>query len=163
MLTIGVLQIIPAIILIAYGLVKQKRLQVYFDMLLMALPATLFYGILMRILPEGLFEWYFYFFAKVVLFLLPGLIIIRLRKYKLRDFGITKEGLKLSLLLGFGILTLTSNRFREHIQPKCLIQIHHLLRNLGDHATSTHLKMVDLPVFVKQINRSELMIKLSFL
>lgn len=108
MLTIGVLQIIPAIILIAYGLVKQKRLQVYFDMLLMALPATLFYGILMRILPEGLFEWYFYFFAKVVLFLLPGLIIIRLRKYKLRDFGITKEGLKLSLLLGFGILIITT-------------------------------------------------------
>jgi membrane protease YdiL (CAAX protease family) len=108
MLTIGVLQIIPAIILIAYGLVKQKRFQVYFDMLLMALPATLFYGILMRILPEGLFEWYFYFFAKVVLFLLPGLIIIRLRKYKLRDFGITKEGLKLSLLLGFGILIITT-------------------------------------------------------
>jgi membrane protease YdiL (CAAX protease family) len=108
MLTIGVLQIIPAIILIAYGLVKQKRFQVYFDMLLMALPATLFYGILMRFLPKGLFEWYFYFFAKAILFLLPGLIIIRLRKYKLRDFGITKEGLKLSLLLGFGILIITT-------------------------------------------------------
>jgi membrane protease YdiL (CAAX protease family) len=108
MLTIGVLQIIPAIILIAYGLIKQKRLQVYFDMLLMALPATLFYGISMGILPKGLFEWYFYFFAKVVLFLLPGLIIIRLRRYKLSDFGITKEGLKLSLLLGFGILIITT-------------------------------------------------------
>jgi|GEM_PF-878261 len=108
MLMIGVLQIIPAIILIAYGLVKQKRFQVYFDMLLMALPATLFYGILVRILPEGLFEWYFYFFAKVILFLLPGLIIIRLRKYKLSEFGITKEGLKLSFLLGFGILIITT-------------------------------------------------------
>ncbi|MCK4476814.1 MAG: CPBP family intramembrane metalloprotease [Methanophagales archaeon] len=107
-LIIGAIQIIPAIILIVYGLVKQKRFQVYFDMLLMALPATLFYGIFMRILPEGLFEWYFYFFAKAILFLLPGLIIIRLRKYKLRDFGITKERLRLSLLLGFGILIITT-------------------------------------------------------
>ena len=43
--------------------------------------------------------------------------------------------------------TLTSNHFREHIQSKCLIQIHHLLWNLSDHATPTHLKMVDLAVF----------------
>jgi len=102
------LQIIPAIILIVYGLVKQKRFQPYFDMLLMALPATLFYGIFMSILPPSLFMWYFYFFAKVVLFLLPGLIIIRLRRYKLSDFGIAKEGIKSSLLLGFGILIITT-------------------------------------------------------
>jgi glycosyltransferase involved in cell wall biosynthesis len=43
--------------------------------------------------------------------------------------------------------TLTSNYFREHIQSECLIQIHHLLWNLSDHATPTHLKMVDLAVF----------------
>jgi len=43
--------------------------------------------------------------------------------------------------------TLTSNHFREHIQSECLIQIPHLLWNLSDHATPTHLKMVDLAVF----------------
>ena len=58
-----VLQILPAIVLIVYGLQKQRRWQPYFDMLLMTLPAILFYGIFMRILLEGLFEWYFYFFA----------------------------------------------------------------------------------------------------
>jgi phytoene dehydrogenase-like protein len=52
------------------------------------------------------------------------------------------------LLLTHQILkTLTSNRFREHMQSQCLIKIHHLLWNLGDHATPTHLKMVDLTVF----------------
>ncbi|MCK4398872.1 MAG: hypothetical protein KAV25_07755 [Methanophagales archaeon] len=61
MLRIAVaLQILPAIILIVYGLVKQKRWQPYFDMLLMALPAILFYGMLMGNLPTGPFEWYFY-------------------------------------------------------------------------------------------------------
>jgi len=102
------LQILPAIVLIVYGLQKQRRWQPYFDMLLMTLPAILFYGIFMRILLEGPFEWYFYFFAKVILFLLPGLIIIRLRRYKLSDFGITKERLGLSLLIGFGILIITT-------------------------------------------------------
>lgn len=104
---IGILQIIPAIILIIYGLTKQKKVQPYFDMLLMILPATLFYGIFISNLPKGVFEWYFYFFAKMILFLLPGIAIIKLRKYKLSDFGITKKGLKLSLLLGFGILIIT--------------------------------------------------------
>jgi hypothetical protein len=97
MLRIAVaLQILPAIVLIVYGLVKQKRWQQYFDMLLMALPAIIFYGMLMGNLPTGPFEWYFYFFAKVILFLLPGLIIIKLRRYKLSDFGITKGGIKSS-------------------------------------------------------------------
>ena len=108
LMIIGNLQIHPAIVLIVYGLVKQKRWQPYFDMLLMTLPAILFYGMLMGNLPTGPFEWYFYFFAKVILFLLPGLIIIRLRRYKLSDFGITKEGLRLSLLIGFGILIITT-------------------------------------------------------
>ncbi len=103
-----VLQILPTIILIVYGLQKQRRWQPYFDMLLMTLPAILFYGMLMGNLPTGLFEWYFYFFAKVILFLLPGLIIIRLRRYKLSDFGITKERLGLSIILGFGILIITT-------------------------------------------------------
>ena len=103
-----VLQILPAIVLIVYGLQKQRRWQPYFDMLLMALPAILFYGIFMRILLEGLFEWYFYLLGKVILFLLPGLIIIRLRRYKLSDFGITKERLGLSLLIGFGVLIITT-------------------------------------------------------
>ncbi|MGB7532770.1 MAG: UDP-N-acetylglucosamine 2-epimerase, partial [Halobacteriota archaeon] len=44
------------------------------------------------------------------------------------------------------LITLTSNHFREHIQSECLIQIPHLLWNLSDHATPTHLKMVDLAV-----------------
>ena len=109
MLRIAVaLQILPAIILIVYGLQKQRRWQPYFDMLLMALPAILFYGMLMGNLPTGPFEWYFYLLGKVILFLLPGLIIIRLRRYKLSDFGITKEGLRLSLILCFGILIITT-------------------------------------------------------
>ena len=108
LMIIGALQIIPAIILIVYGLVKQKRFQPYFDMLLMTLPAIVFYGIFMRFLLEGPFEWYFYLLGKVILFLLPGLIIIRLRRYKLSDFGITKEGLRLSLILCFGILIITT-------------------------------------------------------
>ena len=77
-------------------------------MLLMSLPAILFYGMLMGNLPKGLFEWYFYFFAKVILFLLPRLIIIKLRRYKLSDFGITKERQGLSIILGFGILIITT-------------------------------------------------------
>jgi hypothetical protein len=52
-----------------------------------------------------------------------------------------------NLMLRWHYRTLTSNHFREHIQSKCLIQIHHLLWNLSDHATPTHLKMVDLAVF----------------
>lgn len=107
-LKLGVLQLLPAIILIVYGLIKQKNHQVYLDMLLMILPATLFYGILMNNLPTGIFEWYFYFFAKIILFLLPGIIIIKFRKYKLSDFGITKKRLKLSLFLGFGVLIITA-------------------------------------------------------
>ncbi|MEA2032369.1 MAG: CPBP family glutamic-type intramembrane protease [Euryarchaeota archaeon] len=103
-----VLQILPAIVLIVYGLVKQRRWQPYFDMLLMTLPAILFYGMLMGNLPTGPFKWYFYFFAKVILFLLPGIIIIKLRRYKLSDFGITKERQGLSLILGFGILIITT-------------------------------------------------------
>jgi len=103
-----VLQILPAIILIVYGLVKQKRWQPYFDMLLMTLPAIVFYGMLMGNLPTGTFEWYFYLLGKLILFLLSGLIIIRLRRYKLSDFGITKERLGLSIILGFGILIITT-------------------------------------------------------
>jgi len=59
-------------------------------------------------LPAGFFQGYFYFIAKATLFLLPGLGVIKLRKYRLSDFGITTNGLKLSLLLGFGILIITS-------------------------------------------------------
>ena len=107
-IVIGILQIIPAIILIAYGWVKQKKYRVYFDMLLMTLPAALFYWIFMRNLPEGLFHSYFYLFVKVILFVLPGFVIIKLRKYKSSDFGITMKGLRLSLLLGFGFLIITA-------------------------------------------------------
>ncbi|GEM_PF-1668730 len=66
----------------------------------------------------------------------------------LYEEGIISKNLsdKLSDLAGFR--TLTSNHFREHIQSKCLIQIHHLLWNLADHTTPNHLKMVDLAVFV---------------
>lgn len=60
MLRIAVaLQILPAIILIVYGLVKQKRGQPYFDMLLMTLPAILFmeclWEICQRVLLSGTF------------------------------------------------------------------------------------------------------------
>lgn len=44
----------------------------------------------------------------MILFLLPCIIIIKLRRYKLSDFGITKERQGLSLLLGFGILIITT-------------------------------------------------------
>jgi len=74
----------------------QKKFQPYLDMLLMILPATLFYGVAMSNLPAGVFQGYFYLLAKTILFLLPGLVVIKLR---LSDFGITTNGLKLSLLL----------------------------------------------------------------
>ena len=45
-------------------------------------------------------------------------------------------------------VSLTSNRFREHKQSKCFIQVHHLLWNLRDNAAPTYFKMVDLAVFV---------------
>ncbi|MCD4740622.1 CPBP family intramembrane metalloprotease [archaeon] len=107
---IGILQIIPAIALIGYGLVRQKNFQPYLDILLMTLPATLLYGALIGLLPDHTSEgyWYLYFLVKVALFVLPGLIIIKLRGYKLEDFGLTKNRLKLSLLLGFGFLVITT-------------------------------------------------------
>ncbi|RLG19262.1 hypothetical protein DRN74_07110, partial [Candidatus Micrarchaeota archaeon] len=108
MLHLTILQLIPAFILILFGLVKQRKFQPYLDVLLMILPATFFYGIITSNLPEGSFQWYFYFLAKTILFVLPGLVVIKLRKYRLSDFGITINGLKLSLLLGFGILLITS-------------------------------------------------------
>jgi hypothetical protein len=43
---------------------------------------------------------------------------------------------------------LNSASLREYVQPKSLIKIYHLLWNLRDHAMPTHLKMVDLAVFV---------------
>jgi len=104
----GVLQLIPAVALVAYGLAKQNKCRPYLDMLLMALPATLLYGAVMNSLPGGFFEWYFYFFAKVALFVLPGLIIIKVRGYKLSDFGLTKKKLGLSLALGSGFLIITT-------------------------------------------------------
>ena len=108
-IVLGVLQLAPAIILIVYGWVKQKKCQVYIDMLLMAVPATLLYDTFIRSLgATGLFQSYFYFFIKVVLFVLPGLVIIKLRKYQLHDFGITKKNLRSSLLLGFSILIITA-------------------------------------------------------
>ena len=67
----------------------QKKFQPYLDMLLMILPATLFYGVAMSNLPAGVFQGYFYLLAKTILFLLPGLVVIKLRKYRLNDFGIT--------------------------------------------------------------------------
>ena len=103
-----ILQLIPAFILILFGLGMQKKFQPYLDMLLMILPATFFYGVVMSNLPAGVLQGYFYLIAKAALFLLPGLVVIKLRKYRLSDFGITTNGLKLSLLLGFGILIITS-------------------------------------------------------
>ena len=44
----------------------------------------------------------------MILFVFPGLVIIKLRKYRLSDFGITKENLRSSLLLGFGVLIVTA-------------------------------------------------------
>jgi len=61
------------------------------------LPATLFYGVVMSNLPVG-FLGVFLFYSKSN-FISPGLVVIKLRKYRLSDFGITTNGLKLSLLL----------------------------------------------------------------
>jgi len=54
----------------------------------------------------------------------------------------------MSILMAGIVLTLTSNRFREHKQSKCFIQVHHFLWNLRDNAAPTYFKMVDLAVFV---------------
>ena len=66
-------------------------------------------------------------------------------------------------LLEASLSTLTPNHFGEHIQTQCIIPLSHLLRNLGDHATPTNLKMVDLAVFEQQVNWSELMIEFCLL
>ena len=108
-IVVGILQIIPALILLVYGWFKQKEYRVYFDMLLMIVPATLFYNMFIRVaVSTGVFSFYLYFLSKVILFVLPGLITIKLRKYKLSDFGITRKNLRSSLLLGFGFLIITA-------------------------------------------------------
>jgi restriction endonuclease Mrr len=69
-------------------------------------------------------------------------IVESLNEMRIKKEIIDKEVKKVPLV------TLTSNRFREHKQSQCFIQVHHLLWNLRDNATPTHLKMVDLTVFV---------------
>ena len=147
-LLIGAFQLIPAIILMAYGVTKQKRVQPYFDMLLMALPATLFYGVLMRNLLGGLFGWYFYFIAKFVLFLMPGLILIKVRNYKLSEFGIAKEGLRLSLLLGFGILILTTVTSATTF----LLNPATTPSNLWDFTIPSNIILISIPLFFDAFN-----------
>lgn len=127
-IVIGIPQIIPAIILIAYGWVKQKKYRVYFDMLLMTLPAALFYWIFMRNLPEGLFHSYFYLFVKVILFVLPGFVIIKLRKYKSSDFGITRTNTPTELKHlvirqadNLFLFHLTEQQDLQHISPAARI------------------------------------------
>ncbi len=106
--TLGFLQIIPAIILLLYGWFKQKKYRVYFDILLMTFPAILFYTMFMRNLPDIELRSYLYLFVKLILFSLPGFLIIKYRKYKLSDFGITKKNFRTSLFLGFVILLITA-------------------------------------------------------
>jgi len=51
--------------------------------ILQLIPAIIFYNVFMRSLPEGIFHSYFYFFAKLILFSLPGFLIIKFRKHKI--------------------------------------------------------------------------------
>ncbi len=74
----------------------------------MTLPAILFYSIFMRSLPDVYYLSYLYFFIKLILFSLPGFLIIKFRKYKISDFGLTNKNLKSSLFLGFIILIITA-------------------------------------------------------
>lgn len=139
----GVLQTLPAIILIIYGILKQKRSQPYFDMLLMVIPAILFYRILLGHLPEWDFKWYYYLFGKILLFLLPGLIIIKFRKYDFDDFGITKKGLRLSFLLGFSILIITTltNATIYLLNPQTT------LSNIWDFTIPSNITLISIPLF----------------
>lgn len=116
---LAILQLMPAIILIAYGLIRQRKgskqgkrgehgIRVYLDMLVMLLPATLLYWASMQLLPAGPLHSYAYFLIKLVLFVMPALLIIRYRGYRLGDFGITRERMRLSLLLGLGFLVITA-------------------------------------------------------
>ena len=147
-IVIGAFQLIPAIILIAYGLLRQRTAQPYFDMLVMALPATLFYGALMRNLPGSDLWWYFYLLGKSVLFLLPGLILIKLRGYAVSEFGITKEGLRLSLLLGFGILIITTLTSATTI----LLNPATTQFNLWDFTIPSNIILISIPFFFDAFN-----------
>lgn len=132
----------------AYGVTKQKRVQPYFDMLVMALPATLFYGVLMSNLPGELFYWYLYTIAKFVLFVMPGLILIQVRNYELREFGITKEGLRLSLLLGFGILIITTVTSATTF----LLNPATTPSNLWDFTIPSNILLISIPFFFDAFN-----------
>lgn len=105
---LGLLQLSPALMLMIYGWVKQKNFRDYFYILLMALPSSILYTSFVSSLPDGPLNSYFYLLAKFILFSLPAFVIIKMEKYKLGDFGITKKNLKSSILVGLGILIVTS-------------------------------------------------------
>lgn len=102
---LAILRILPALILLLYGF-RQGKIRVYFDMLMMAFPAALFYGVFMSMIPNN--NSYFYFLAKFALFVMPTIVIISKTKYRLRHFGVTNIKLKQSIKLGLLFLIITA-------------------------------------------------------
>ena len=102
------LQLLPVIILIAYGYWK-KNARPYLIMLAMLLPAVVLYPFLIRIylIPAGFGSWN-YFFMKLVLFVVPGFLLIRHFRLGWKSFGMTMERMKYSIGLGLLMLLATA-------------------------------------------------------
>jgi len=102
------LQLLPAFILIAYGYWK-KNTKPYLIMLAMLLPSVLLYGYLL--LGPPLFtsfgSWN-YFLVKLLLFTVPGFLLVRCFGLGWRNFGIARKRLKYSMGIGLLVLLVTA-------------------------------------------------------
>ncbi|MFQ6136795.1 MAG: type II CAAX prenyl endopeptidase Rce1 family protein [Candidatus Hydrothermarchaeales archaeon] len=101
---------VPIILLLVYGYVRQREnLRTYFDILLMVLPAVILYPSVARLVPNNAsYATYVYMVLNFIIFVVPAAIVIWSLGYSLRDFGITKDKVELSILLGLGALAITS-------------------------------------------------------
>jgi len=105
-LLVPFLQLLPAIILIAYGHWRRKA-RIYWIMLAMLLPAVVLYPFLMSLSPfPGFGSWY-YFLAKLLLFVVPGFLLIRHFRLGWNGFGITMKRMKCSIGIGLLVLVAT--------------------------------------------------------
>jgi hypothetical protein len=99
------LQLLPAIILILFGYWK-KQTRPFFILLAMLLPSVILYPALIGFGSSlGLGSWG-YFFIKLLLFAVPGFLLIRYFGLGWKDFGMTRKRIKYSI--GFGLLVLVA-------------------------------------------------------
>jgi hypothetical protein len=110
-LLVPFLQLLPALILIAYGYWKMKKyIKTHIIILAMLLPAVILYPALIGFGPlmgPGLGSWG-YFIIKLLLFVAPGFILIKHLHLDWKDFGITRKRLKYSIGIGLLVLAATA-------------------------------------------------------